>query len=82
MLESRQKVAQSWVWWHIPAIPELQGLGKEDQSVQPASVVDGDTRRNNKEGSGEIVWQLRALAFLPEDLGSIPTTHVTPHKCL
>jgi hypothetical protein len=31
MLESRQKLAKSWVWWHIPAIPELQGLSKEDQ---------------------------------------------------
>lgn len=35
------------------------------------------------EEAGEMMAQpLRALATLPEDLGSIPSTHITAHNCL
>ena len=34
------------------------------------------------QGAGEMVQQLRALAVLPEDLGSIPNTHTANHNCL
>ncbi|KAL6067512.1 hypothetical protein STEG23_018216 [Scotinomys teguina] len=32
--------------------------------------------------AGEMAQQLRALTALPEDLGSIPSTHVAAHRCL
>lgn len=31
---------------------------------------------------GEVAPQLRALAAVAEDLGSIPTTHVAVYNCL
>jgi hypothetical protein len=31
---------------------------------------------------GEITQQLRALAPLPEDLGSSPSSHMAAHNCL
>jgi hypothetical protein len=33
-------------------------------------------------GSGEMAWQLKALAALSEDLNSIPSTHITAHNSL
>jgi hypothetical protein len=33
-------------------------------------------------GEGEIVQQLRALGIIPEDLGSISSTHLAAHYCL
>jgi hypothetical protein len=33
-------------------------------------------------GAEEMAQQLRALAALPEDLGSIPSTHMVAHNCL
>jgi len=30
----------------------------------------------------EMAWQLRALAVLPEDLGSIPSTHNAAYNSL
>jgi hypothetical protein len=33
-------------------------------------------------GAGEIVQWLRALAFLPEDLGSVLSTYIVVHNCL
>jgi hypothetical protein len=32
--------------------------------------------------AGEMAQWLRALAALPEDPGSIPSTHMTAHTCL
>lgn len=32
--------------------------------------------------AGEMAQQLRALAVLPEDSGSIPSTHMAAHACL
>jgi hypothetical protein len=32
--------------------------------------------------AGEMAQQLRALAALAEDLGSIPSTHTAAHNCL
>ena len=32
-------------------------------------------------GTGVIVQWLRALTDLPEDLGSIPSTHMAAHNC-
>lgn len=37
-------------------------------------------KQTNK--AGEMVQQLRALTALPEDLGSIPSTHMAAHACL
>ena len=34
------------------------------------------------DADGEVAQQLRALATLPEDLGSILSTHVVAHNCL
>jgi len=33
-------------------------------------------------GAEELTQQLRALAALPEDLGSIPTAYMVAHNCL
>jgi hypothetical protein len=33
-------------------------------------------------GAGEMDQQLRALAALPEGLGSTPNTHMAAHSCL
>jgi hypothetical protein len=33
-------------------------------------------------GAREMAQQLRALAVLLEDLGSMPSTHVAAHNCL
>jgi hypothetical protein len=38
--------------------------------------------RNGILVAGEIAHQLRALAVLVEDLGSIPSTHMETHKHL
>jgi hypothetical protein len=35
-----------------------------------------------RSGAGEMALQLRALAVLPKDLGSIPSTHEMAHNCL
>jgi hypothetical protein len=35
-----------------------------------------------REEEGETAQWLRALAALPEDLGSIPSTHTAAHNCL
>jgi hypothetical protein len=35
-----------------------------------------------KRGAGEIAQRLRLLAFLPEDLGSIPSTHMAAYNYL
>ena len=35
-----------------------------------------------KAGAGQMAQWLRALPALPEDLGSIPSTHVAAHNCL
>jgi hypothetical protein len=32
--------------------------------------------------AGEMTQRLRALAVLPEDSGSIPSTHMATHSCL
>ena len=32
-------------------------------------------------GAGEMAQQLRTLAVLPEDPGSIPITHMAAHNC-
>jgi hypothetical protein len=32
--------------------------------------------------AGEMAWQLRALAALPENPGSIPSTHMRVHNRL
>ena len=32
--------------------------------------------------AGEMAQQLRALAVLPEDLGSIPSNHIAAQNCL
>jgi hypothetical protein len=37
---------------------------------------------NSMAGAGEMAQQLKALAALPEDLGSIPSTHMTTYNCL
>ena len=37
---------------------------------------------DTNKGLGEMAQQLRALAALPEDLGSIPSTHTAAHNCL
>jgi hypothetical protein len=36
----------------------------------------------NKREAGEMAQRLRALAALPEDLGSIPNTHMAAHNSL
>jgi len=36
----------------------------------------------SKPRTGEMVQGLRALAALPEDPGSVPSTHVPAHICL
>ena len=33
-------------------------------------------------GAGEVAQRARALAALPEDQGSIPSTHMAVHNCL
>jgi hypothetical protein len=33
-------------------------------------------------GAGKMAQQLRATVALPEDPGSIPSTHMTAHICL
>jgi hypothetical protein len=33
-------------------------------------------------GAGEMAHQLGALAALPEDQASIPSTHMAAHNCL
>ena len=33
-------------------------------------------------GAGEMAQWLGALTALPEDLGSIPSTHMAAHNCL
>jgi hypothetical protein len=33
-------------------------------------------------GAGEMTLRFRALAVLPKDPGSIPSTHMTVHSCL
>ena len=33
-------------------------------------------------GIGEVAQRLRALAAFPEELGSIPNTHMAAHNCL
>jgi len=35
-----------------------------------------------KKQAGEMAQQLRALVALPEDQGSIPSTHRAAHNCL
>jgi len=37
---------------------------------------------NNLSQAGEMAQQLRPLAALPEDPGSIPSIHMTAHNCL
>jgi hypothetical protein len=32
--------------------------------------------------AGEIAQKLRALTALPEDPGSVPSTHIAAHNCL
>jgi hypothetical protein len=36
----------------------------------------------NKNKNGEMTQQLKALAALPEDRGSIPSIHLEAHNCL
>jgi hypothetical protein len=36
----------------------------------------------SKLGAGEMTQWLRALTAFPEDLGSIPSTHMAAHNCL
>ncbi|XP_075822740.1 protein HIDE1 isoform X2 [Microtus pennsylvanicus] len=35
-----------------------------------------------RKGAGEMALRLRALTALPEDRGSIPSTHMAAHNCL
>jgi hypothetical protein len=37
--------------------------------------------KSQNNGAGEMVQWSRALAALPEDLGSIPSTHMAAHNC-
>jgi hypothetical protein len=42
-----------------------------------------DKNRNKKHiGAGEVAQWLRALSALPEDLNSIPSTHMAAYKYL
>jgi hypothetical protein len=38
--------------------------------------------KHHKTGAGEMAQRLKALAALPEDPGSIPSTHMVAHNCL
>ena len=40
------------------------------------------TFKINYLGAGEMAQRLRALAVLPKDPGSIPSTHMAAHSCL
>ena len=43
---------------------------------------DQRLRRLNSQGINSERWQIRTLAVLPEELGSIPSTHMVSHDCL
>ena len=45
-------------------------------------LVPSDPLRKLVSGAGEVAQQLRALASLPEDPGSVPSTHMAAHNCL
>jgi hypothetical protein len=38
--------------------------------------------KNTSMEAGEMAQRLRALVVLPEDPGSIPSTHMAAHSCL
>ena len=38
--------------------------------------------KNVVPGAREMAWKLRALAALPDDLGSIPSSNIAAHSCL
>jgi hypothetical protein len=39
-------------------------------------------KKTIKQGAGEMSQWLRVLAALPEDPGSIPSTHMIAHNCV
>lgn len=53
----------------------MDNLKLETSSVVPELAYKGTVL-----GGGEIVQRLKALADLPEDLDSIPSTHMVGHS--
>ena len=71
----------------MPVIIVFKRLRQEDYSEFEAGLgwIHSKTfylKRKKKNRAGEVAQQLRALADLPEDLGSIPNTHMATHNCL
>ena len=56
--------------------------GCGDGGKETIAVVEKNWQRERMRGAGEMAQQLGALAVLPEDLGSIPSTHMAAHNCL
>ncbi|CAH6901579.1 Dclk2 [Phodopus roborovskii] len=50
--------------------------------AQKNPVLNKQQRNKKGEETGEMAQWLRALAALPEDLGSVPSTHMATHSCL
>ena len=49
----------------------IQFWGKKRQTIPMGNI-----------GAGEMAQRLRALTAFPEDLGSIPSSHMAAHNCL
>ena len=45
-------------------------------------IVGDFLHKKSIRGAGEMAQRLRALTALPEDPGSIPSTHMAAHNCL
>ena len=59
-------------------------LSGHNNSYNPISNICSQnvTERKGIPGAGEMAQQLKALAALLEDLGSIPSIHMVAHNCL
>jgi hypothetical protein len=63
---------------------KLELVRQEDQALKDSKghmipCLDDD---KNNDKAGKIAQQLRALFAPPEDLGLIPSTHMTANNCL
>jgi hypothetical protein len=71
----------------ISTSPPQQDLKKKQKQKKPTHVkfvlsIYPGVSLNKTGGAGERTQQLRAPTALPEDLGSIPSIHITAHNCL
>ncbi|KAL6062463.1 hypothetical protein STEG23_001707 [Scotinomys teguina] len=64
-------------------LPQVtNGTNSQYPSVIDTTASSRQGTVEEERGAGEMAQLLRALAALPEDLGSISSTHMVTHKCL